>query len=150
MKIWSSRRWFAAVLVTAATAISYAQWSNPADEIPAYHAAAPLKLSSLPPILAGSKLSGDNFRYPWQVHVYQQAAKVSSVLYQLPCNCRCDKALGHTSLRSCFETLHGTECSVCAKEGIFAALQTKLGKTPTQIRVAIAHREYESIPLEQQ
>ncbi len=145
-----SRRWFAALALATATAMSYAQWSNPAEEIPAYHASAPLKVSSLPVILGGAQLSGENFPYPWQVHVYQQAAKVSSVLYQLPCNCRCDKALGHTSLRSCFEGLHGTECSTCAKEGIFAYQQTKLGKTPVQIRAAIAHHDYEQTPLESQ
>jgi Protein of unknown function with PCYCGC motif len=144
------RHWLLAFALSAVTAISYAQWTNPADDIPAYHSSAPLKISSLPPIIGGSQLTGENFRYPWQAHVYQQAAKVSSVLYQLPCNCRCDRALGHTSLRSCFETMHGTECSTCAKEGFFAYQQTKLGKTPAQIRAAIAHKDYESIPLEQQ
>jgi hypothetical protein len=150
MKIGISARWILGVVFAGATAMSYAQWSNPADDIPAYHPSAPLKVSSLPPILAGSKLTGDNFRYPWQVHVYQDAAKVSGVLYQLPCNCRCDRALGHTSLRSCFEGLHGTECSTCAKEGFFAYQQAKLGKTPAQIRAAIQRKEYESIQLEQQ
>jgi len=145
-----SYRWAATLILAAATAISYAQWSNPADDIPAYHPAAPLKIASLPPVLSGAKLTGSGFRYPWQVHVYQQAGKVSNVLYQLPCNCRCDRALGHTSLRSCFEGMHGTECSTCAKEGLFAYQQTKLGKTPAQIRVAIAHHDYEQIPLESQ
>ena len=84
------------------------------------------------------------------MHVYQQVAKVSNVVYQLPCNCRCDRALGHTSLRSCFETLHGTECSTCAKEGFYAYQQTKLGKTPAEIRTSIARHEYESIDLEKQ
>ncbi|MDR3643711.1 MAG: hypothetical protein P4M02_01395, partial [Clostridia bacterium] len=69
---------------------------------------------------------------------------------QLPCNCRCDRALGHTSLRSCFEGLHGTECSTCAQEGFFAYRQTKLGKSPAQIRAAIARHEYESIDLDKQ
>jgi hypothetical protein len=46
--------------------------------------------------------------------------------------------------------LHGTECSTCAKEGFFAYQQTKLGKTPAQIRAAIARHEYESIDLEKQ
>ena len=150
MKIGVSARWIFGVVLAGATAMSYAQWSNPADDIPAYHPSAPLKIDSLPPILAGAKLTGDNFRYPWQVHVYQDAAKVSRVLYQLPCNCRCDRALGHTSLRSCFEGLHGTECATCAKEGVFAYQQTKLGKTPAQIRSAIERKEYESIPLESQ
>jgi len=150
MQIWKTGRWGTALILAAATAISYAQWSNPADDIPAYHSTAPLKISSLPPILSGAKLTGENFRYPWQVHVYQQVSKVSSVAYQLPCNCRCDRALGHTSLRSCFETLHGTECSTCAKEGLYAYQQTKLGKTPAQIRAGVAHHDYESIPLEGQ
>jgi len=150
MKTLLHRRWFLGLAVFALTAASYAQWSNPADDVPAYHPTAPLKISALPPILAGAKLSGDNFRYPWQTHVYQQVAKVGSVAYQLPCNCRCDRALGHTSLRSCFEGLHGTECSTCAKEGFYAYQQTKLGKTPAQIRAAIARHEYESIDLDQQ
>jgi hypothetical protein len=136
--------------VFALTAASYAQWSNPADDVPAYHPSAPLRVSALPPIMAGAKLTGDNFRYPWQVHVYQQVAKISSVVYQLPCYCRCDRALGHTSLRSCFEGLHGTECSTCAQEGFFAYEQTKLGKTPAQIRAAIARHEYEKIDLDKQ
>jgi hypothetical protein len=138
------------LLLAGVTGISYAQWTNPSDDIPAFHPAAPLKVSALPAVLSGAKLTGPNFQYPWQVHVYQEAAKVSSVLYQLPCNCRCDRALGHTSLRSCFEGLHGTECSTCAKEGVFAYQQTKLGKTPKEIRAAIERKEYESIALEQQ
>jgi hypothetical protein len=150
MKPMMKSRWALGLLVFALTAASYAQWSNPADDVPAYHPSAPLKVSALPPILSGSKLTGENFRYPWQVHVYQQVAKVSGVIYQLPCNCRCDRALGHTSLRSCFEGLHGTECSTCAQEGFFAYQQTKLGKSPTQIRAAIGRHEYEKIDLDKQ
>jgi len=147
---WTKYRWALGFAVFAITVASYAQWSNPADDIPAYHPSAPLKVSSLPPIMAGSELTGANFRYPWQVHVYQQAAKVGNVIYQLPCNCRCDRALGHTSLRSCFEGLHGTECSTCAKEVFFAYQQTRLGKKPAEIRAAIARHEYEAIDLEKQ
>jgi hypothetical protein len=143
-------RWGLALAAFALTAGSYAQWSNPADDVPAYHPAAPLKVGSLPPIMSGAKLFGENFQYPWQKHVYQQVIQVSSVVYQLPCNCRCDLALGHTSLRSCFEGLHGTECSTCAKEGFFAFQQTKLGKKPAEIRAAIARHEYEKIDLDKQ
>ena len=144
------RPWILAVLLAGFTVASYAQWSNPADDVPAYHPKAPLKMSALPPILAGSKLTGENFRYPWQVHVYQKAAKVGNVLYQLPCNCRCDRELGHTSLRSCFEGLHGSECSTCAKEGFYAYYKTRAGWTPAQIRAGIARHEYESIDLDKQ
>ena len=144
------RQWLFGAVVFVLTAASYAQWSNPADEVPAYHPSAPLKVSALPPMLAGTKLTGENFRYPWQVHVYQEAIKIGNVLYQLPCNCRCDRALGHTSLRSCYEGLHGTECSTCAKEAFYAYRLTKAGKSPAQIRAGIAQHDYESIVLEQQ
>jgi len=150
MKHLTQNRLALGLVVFALTAVSYAQWSNPADDVPAYHPSAPLKMSALPPILSGSKLAGENFRYPWQVHVYQQVAFIGNVVYQLPCNCRCDRALGHTSLRSCFEGMHGTECSTCAQEGFFAYQQTKLGKTPMQIRAAIARHEYEKIDLDKQ
>ena len=150
MKILLKSRAVLGLAAFTLTAASYAQWTNPAQDVPAYHPSAPLKVSALPPILSGSKLTGQNFQYPWQVHVYQQVAKVASVAYQLPCNCRCDRALGHTSLRSCFEGLHGTECSTCAKEGFYAYQQTRLGKTPTQIRAGIARLDYEKIDLDKQ
>ena len=36
-------RWVLGLGVFALTAGSYAQWTNPADDVPAYHASAPLK-----------------------------------------------------------------------------------------------------------
>lgn len=145
-----TRRILMSLAVVTIAAASYAQWSDPQSDVPAFHPNAPLKVSALPLIKSGKDLTGPSFRYPWQVHVYQQAAKVGNVLYQLPCNCRCDRSVGHTSLRSCFETLHGTACDICAKEGFFAYQQTRLGKTPAQIRAAIARHEYESIDLEKE
>ena len=150
MKSLIKRRWTLGLAVLILTAASYAQWTNPADDVPAYHPSAPLKVSALPPILSGAQLTGEHFIYPWQIHVYQQAVKIGSVLYQLPCNCRCDRSLGHTSLRSCYENAHGTECSTCAQEALLAYRMTKAGKTPAQIRAAIARHEYESIDLEKQ
>src|SRR6266567_3016259 len=78
MRNWIKRRWILAMVVAAATVVSYAQWSNPADDVPAYHPSAPLKFAPLPPIMSGNKLTGENFRFGWQVQVYQQVAKVSS------------------------------------------------------------------------
>ena len=150
MKNLIKRRWSVTLAVVVLTAASYAQWSNPADDVPAYHPSAPLKVSALPPILSGAQLTGESFRYPWQVHAYQLAAKIGNVLYQFPCNCRCDRALGHTSLRSCYENTHSTQCSTCALEGFFAYRMTRAGKTPAEIRAAIARHEYESIDLEKQ
>ena len=99
------------------TVAASAQWITDED-VPAYHAAAPVRGTKLPPLLAGSQLTGPMFQYPWQKAVYEDAAKVPNVLYQLPCYCRCDRAMGHTSLHSCFEGLHGAECLDLRQGGV--------------------------------
>jgi hypothetical protein len=130
------------------TAAGYAQWSNPAEDLPAYHPQPPARGEKLPPVLSGAQLSGPYFRYPWQTKVYQEAAQVQSVIYQLPRFCRCDKALGHQSLHSCFEGTHGAVCSTCAKEGAYAFRMTKQGKSVAAIRAGIEKKEYEQIDLD--
>jgi hypothetical protein len=136
------------LLLGLITVAGYAQWSNPGDDVPAYNALPPRAGTHLPAILAGSQLTGENFRYPWQVQVYHEAAKVPAVIHQLPCYCRCDRALGHNSLHSCFEGLHGAECSTCAKEAHYAYVMTKQGKTVKEIREGIIRKDYERIDLE--
>jgi hypothetical protein len=126
----------------------HAQWSDPAADVPAYHSQPPAKGQALPPILSGQQLTGPFFREKWQVEVYREATQISSVLYQLPCYCRCDRALGHTSLHSCFEGTHGAICSTCAQEGAYAYKMTRQGWTPQQIRAGIERHEYESIDLD--
>ncbi len=125
-----------------------AQWSNPSDDIPAYHATPPAAGSALPVLLTPAQLKAQNFNLAWQSKVYADASKVPSVLYQLPCFCRCDKAMGHTSLHSCFEGTHGAVCSTCAKEGYYAYVMTRQGKSVKQIREGILHKEYESVDLQ--
>ena len=123
-----------------------AQWSNPADDVPAYNAAAPSR--PLPPILSGQQLTGPYFAHDYQVTAYKMAAKIPAVLHQQPCYCRCDREMGHNSLHSCFEGTHGAACSTCMKEGVFAYQQTKLGRTPLQIRAAIEKGEWMNVDLE--
>ena len=126
-----------------------AQWAMPTDDVPAYHTAPPTPEAEakLAPILTEAQLRAAGATLPWQFRVYALAARVPAVLYQLPCNCRCDRALGHSSLQSCFAGTHGMECSTCAQEGVYAYRMTKLGKTPAQIRAGIAAHEYETINL---
>lgn len=133
-----------AILCVAANA----QWTDPAVDVPAFHAATPKKPAAEPAILHGTQLTGQNFQLPWQVNVYQMAAKIPNVLYQLPCYCRCDRALGHTSLRSCFEGLHGAECDICAKESVYAYQMTHKGWTAKQIRAGIERGEWRTIDLD--
>jgi hypothetical protein len=123
----------------------YAQFSNPAMDVPAYHASAPIR--PLPPILHGQQLTGPNFSHSYQVAAYKLAAKVSPVLYQEPCYCHCDRAMGHASLHSCFEGLHGAECSTCLLEGVYTYRETQRGQSPEQIRAGIERGEFAKIDL---
>ena len=123
-----------------------AQWSNPADDVPAYNAAAPTR--PLPPVLSGQQLTGPYFAHAYQVTAYKMAARIPGVLHQEPCYCRCDREMGHNSLHSCFEGTHGAACSTCMNEGAFAYQQTKLGRTPAQIRAAIEKGEWMNVDLE--
>lgn len=123
-----------------------AQWSNSADDLPAYNAEAPTH--PLPPILTGAQLNGPYFAHQYQVVVYRMAAKIPSVLHQQPCYCRCDREMGHNSLHSCFEGTHGAACSTCMKEAVYSYQQTRKGRTPQQIRAGIERGEWVNIDLE--
>ena len=123
-----------------------AQWTNPAEDIPAYNIGAPTK--TLPPLMSGAQLTGPYFAHPYQVTVYKMAAKIPAVLHQQPCYCRCDREMGHNSLHSCFEGTHGAACSTCMKEAVYSYQQTKMGKTPAQIRAGIEKGEWMKVDLE--
>lgn len=133
----------AVVLVAVAAS---AQFGDPANDIPAYNAAPPTR--ALPPVLSGNQLTGPYFAHGYQVTAYKMAARIPAVLHQQPCYCRCDREMGHNSLHSCFEATHGAACSTCMKEAVFAYQQTKLHKTPAQIRAAIERGEWMNINLE--
>lgn len=137
------------IFVMFVTVASTAQWANQPTDVPAHHTTAPPKSEKLPPILAGDELTGPNFQHAYQVKAYLLAAKIPGVLYQQPCYCRCDRSVGHKSLRSCFESDHGARCSTCMGEAYYAYQQTKLGKTPQQIRAGIERGEHSKIDLEQ-
>ena len=143
----SMRRFGGYLALACLTLAASAQWSNPGDDLPAFHAAAPTAHQELPAILSGDQLTGPYFAHNYQIAAYHMAAQISGVLFQIPCYCRCDRALGHKSLRSCFEGTHGAACSTCMKEGVFAYQQTKLGKTPVQIRSAVEHGDWEAVDL---
>lgn len=127
------------------TVAASAQWSNPSDDVPAYNAAAPKK--PMKPVLSGDQLTGPYFSHQYQVVAYEMAAKIPGVLHQQPCYCRCDRALGHNSLHSCFEGTHGAACSVCMREAVFAYQETKKGLTPAQIRSRIEKGDWDTVDL---
>lgn len=129
-------------LVVALAAIALAQ----GDHVPAYNPHPP-QSGELLPILPSAQRVGENFKYPYQVHAYELASKVPAVISQIPCYCYCER-IGHSSLHTCFESDHGAHCGICMKEVYYAYQQTKLKKTPQQIRDGIIKGEWKSIDLE--
>src|ERR1700744_5304739 len=140
------RRIFVCLAVGMLTAGAYAQWVTN-ENIPAYHATAPVAGTKLPPVLSGQQLTGPMFQNPWQKVVYEVATKIPKVFYQLPCYCRCDRNMGHSSLHSWFEGRYGAECSTCAKEGHYAYQMTLKVWSEEKSRAGIMAQEFESIDL---
>ena len=118
------------------------------QDVPAYHAKAPKASEKLAPILKPEELPAPSRQYPFQVKAYQIAARIQRVLYQLPCYCRCDRSVGHTSLRDCYATTHGANCSTCLQELFYTERMLKQGKTAEQIRAGIEHGDYQSVDLQ--
>src|SRR6516164_9941034 len=133
---------FSLAAVLAIALLAFAQ----GDHVPAFNNAPP-KPGELMPILPKDQQIGELFKYPYQVHAYELAAKIPGVINQLPCYCYCER-LGHKSLHTCFESDHGAHCGICMKEVYYAYQQTKLKKTPEQIRAGIIKGEWKQIDLE--
>ena len=128
--------------VSALAIVAFAQ----GDHVPAYNTAPP-KSGEVLPILPPDQRVGEMFKNPYQVRAYQLAAKIPGVLNQLPCYCYCER-VGHKSLHTCYESDHGAHCGICVKEVFYAYEQTKLKKTPAQIRAGIINGDWKSIDLD--
>lgn len=131
-------------LAVSSTAV---RWNPPTDNLPAYYTGAPHTRPDHT-LLSGDQLTGQYFSHPYQVMAYQMAAKVEAVLYQQPCYCRCDIALHHKSLHSCFEGTHGAVCATCMRQAVYTYQQTKLGKSPQQIREGIEQGEWRDVDVQ--
>jgi hypothetical protein len=112
--------------------------SNP---VPAYHVAPPR--GRLAPTLPPRDFSQN----PVAEHAYAAAAHIEPLLYQLPCYCHCDHELGHTSLLSCYQTRHASECGTCMMEDYYAYEQSRKGKTVRQIRQGIIRGDWQHVNL---
>jgi hypothetical protein len=136
------RRTMIIALVLALAALALAQ----GDHVPAYKDQAP-SASQLMPILPADQRVGEAFKFPYQVHAYELASKIPVVISQMPCYCYCER-IGHSSLHTCFESNHGAHCGICMKEVYYTYQQTKLKKTPAQIREGIIKGDWKAIDLE--
>ena len=116
--------------------------ANSADkgDVPAHHESPPT--GPLP-----ATLDPRSFPGALNQNVYALAAKEKPVLYQQPCYCHCDREVGHTSLLDCYVDKHASVCAVCKMEAVYAYEQTKLGKTPAQIREGIIQGKCKEVDL---
>ena len=110
--------------------------------IPAYHPSRPH--GPLPETLDPKQFADAETQ-----NIYALAAKEKSVLYQLPCYCRCDKEVGHKSLLDCYVDDHASHCILCKKEAAFAYTETQAGKTAAQIRKEIMDGKWKDVDLSQ-
>lgn len=138
--------WVRYGLLALVTTTATVKWVQPTESTPAYYLVGPHR--ELHPILSGEQLTGPYFSHPYQVMVYVMAAKVEHVLYEQPCHCRCDLALQHKSLHSCFEGTHGATCATCMREAVYAYQQTKLGKSPEEIRAGIERGDWKDVDVQ--
>jgi len=137
-----------ALALAFAAVLTYGQWTAPQGDVPAYHAAPPAKSATLPPLLTQQQLASAGLTSPAQRESYKAAAKVSTVIYQEPCYCHCDRHAGHTSLRSCFEVTHGANCGTCMAEALYSYQKTKEGWSPKMIRDGILRGEFQQMDLQ--
>ena len=139
------RRSVSLIVLTLLTVAASAQWLPMESSVPAFHATPPHH--SPTPLLKEDQWTGEFFTHHYQSTAYRMASAIPDVIYQLPCYCWCSRALGHKSLHSCFENSHGATCSVCMSEAAYAYQQTRVGKTPAQIRTGIINGEWRSVDL---
>jgi Protein of unknown function with PCYCGC motif len=117
----------------AVSAKMFHRMSTPSEQpdtsVPFYQSAAPKTLPSVLPARLFSR--------PDVQEAYKAASRSPAVFAQMPCYCRCDRALGHKGLLACFNTEHGARCSTCVAEALFVKRELAQGKTVDEIRRAI-------------
>ena len=89
-----------------------------------------------PPIYPVEKLRENS---PQITKAYQLAEKYSSTFKKIKCYCGCMNGSknDHSSLRTCFESDHGSTCVICIDEAIFVGEQKKLNTPDLQIKQLI-------------
>ena len=133
------------LMLALLTLAASAEWAPPDSLTPAFHPTAPLKAA--PPLLPESERTGPYFTHHYQTTAYRMADAMSDVIYQQPCFCWCSRAMGHKSLHSCFEGSHGAVCATCMKEVAYTYEQTRLGRTPAEIRAGIIKGDWNNTDL---
>jgi hypothetical protein len=141
------RHFLGVLAILLAAAMTHAQLDQQ-PAVPAFHPTAPSAATKLPPLVAQKDLTSQGLIAPAQTESYKAAARASSILYQMPCYCFCDRNHGHSSLRSCFESTHGANCGTCIQEALYSYRQSGKGWSAKMIRNGIIHGDYKLVDLQ--
>jgi hypothetical protein len=139
---------FGVLAILLAAAMTHAQLAGQPSAVPAFHPTRPVPTEKLPPILTQKQLASSGMIAPAQTEAYKAAARASSVVYQMPCYCYCDRNHGHTSLRSCFESTHGANCGTCMQEALYSYRQSQKGWSTKLIRDGIIRGDFKLVDLQ--
>ena len=141
------KHFFGVITILIVGVMTHAQFTG-SNGVPAYHPVRPAAGTKLPPLLTEKQLAESGLIAPAQKESYKAAARASSVVYQMPCYCYCDRAHGHTSLRSCFESTHGANCGTCMQEALYSYRQSRRGWSAKMIRDGIIRQDFKMIDLQ--
>jgi hypothetical protein len=73
---------------------------------------------------------------------YKYAAEIPKVIDSQFCYCYCKKDHGHKNLLTCFTSMHGSKCSTCIDEVIYAHELYEDGLSLDEIVVAVDKKFY--------
>lgn len=73
---------------------------------------------------------------------YKYAAEIPKVIDSQFCYCYCKKDHGHKTLLTCFTSMHGSKCSTCMDEVIYAYELYQDGLSLDEIVVAVDKKFY--------
>ena len=133
-----SFRMLMGTLLLGAPVTAISQGTAQSNQVPKFHAQPPD--GPLPQVRNPAQYAAN----PTVERIYQLAAAIRPVLYQLPCYCSCDREEGHASLLDCYVSTHAVQCWICQREAVFAFRQTRRGKHPRQIRTEIIRGDWKS------
>ena len=147
MKHPMATRWAVALAVFTLTAASYAQWSNPADDVPAYHPSAPLNIHPFRPSCTAPSSPARTSAITGRCTPTSWRPDSRRAFISCPATAAATAPWATPACTVAMKTRTPPSAPPAPQEGFYAYNKTKAGWTPAQIRAGIARHEYESIDL---
>lgn len=131
---WTASAFFAAILMVLGAVYVYTKPSGRATA--SNPAPAKGQLIENRPVLSSALFTGKT------ALAYKYAAEIPKVIDSQFCYCYCKKDHGHKSLLTCFTSMHGSKCTTCIDEVIYAHELYEDGLSLDEIVVAVDRKFY--------